>query len=487
MTFNEQQSQHPAQVVFWYCFKIVAVMAISLILAVPLSIIFIFMFGGRGTVVFVVPPLALLVLSCCFARLFFGRNLSKLRLPKSRFWRIFPLTIGPALVTYIVLLGNLWYYNRRIWWLVTRNWAIGTVILAIVCVICGVSLLINYRKLTFPKGSITAMVVMLFVVISAIGIANFAWNNRPPPPISDWYGDDTWRFWEEFRPFGENTRTVRADFEPDFIISENWPRLDGATAFLPIYSALVETLYFEADRFISDWCSSSLIQLSTTRGAFHNLIFNNTDIIFTLQPSQEQIEYAARRGVAFIMTPIAREAFAFFVNEDNPVTGLTVEQIQQIYMGEITNWHYVGGNDAAIAAYQRNPNSGSQTTMEQVVMDGLTMAEPPTELMHMGMGGMLRIVTQYANHDRALGYSFRFYATVMNPQEGLRLLAVDGIYPTPANIANGTYPFTVNVYAITTQRALDENPNTQLVIDWLLSAQGQQLIDLTGYVGLSEQ
>ena len=286
--------------------------------------------------------------------------------------------------------------------------------------------------------------------------------------------------WEQFRPFGHNTRTITADFETDLVITTDYPRLDGATAFLPVYSTVAETVYSGLDANTA----RSYISLSTTSQAFEQLMRGNADIIFTLQPSPAQIEEARAIGIEFNKTPIFREAFVFFVNDTNPITGLTAEQIRQIYTGSITNWRDVGGHDAEIAAYQRNANSGSQTIMEQVVMNGLTMVTPATELREGTMGMMLRAVAQYSNHERALGYSFRYYSTVMNPQEGLRLLAVDDIAPTPENIANDRYPFTVDVYAITTDHAL-ENPNTQAVIDWLVSEQGKRLIEQVGYISLA--
>jgi phosphate transport system substrate-binding protein len=294
--------------------------------------------------------------------------------------------------------------------------------------------------------------------------------------------NERWETWNQFRPFAADTRTVAADFTSDTIITDNYPRLDGATAFLPVYSAVAETIYSG----LNTSTSQPYIQLSTTRSAFDRLIRGRADIIFTLQPSRAQIQEANEHRVQFIQTRIFREAFIFFVSDANPIAGLTSEQIRQIYTGGITNWRDVGGHNEKIIAYQRNVNSGSQTIMEQVVMDGLTMVAPATELYHGqgSMGGILRGVAQYTNHERALGYSFRFYATVMNPQEGLRILTVDGIAPTPENIANGSYPFIVDVFAVTTAQGL-ENPNTQTVLDWLVSPQGQRLIGQAGYVGLA--
>jgi phosphate transport system substrate-binding protein len=62
-----------------------------------------------------------------------------------------------------------------------------------------------------------------------------------------------------------------------------------------------------------------------------------------------------------------------------------------------------------------------------------------------------------------------------------KLLAIDGIAPSDENIRNGTYPFTVNVYAVT---AGTSNQHVQDLIDWMLSPQGQELVEKTGYVGV---
>ena len=57
------------------------------------------------------------------------------------------------------------------------------------------------------------------------------------------------------------------------------------------------------------------------------------------------------------------EAFVFFVNEDNPVSHLSTQQIKDIYHGDITNWQEVGGQNKDILAFQRPERSGSQAMM----------------------------------------------------------------------------------------------------------------------------
>ena len=62
-------------------------------------------------------------------------------------------------------------------------------------------------------------------------------------------------------------------------------------------------------------------------------------------------------------------------------------------------------------------------------------------------------------------------------------LAIDGVAPTPENIRNGTYPFVVDLCAVTTG---NESENARKLIDWSLSDQGQRLIERCGYVGLQK-
>jgi phosphate transport system substrate-binding protein len=191
------------------------------------------------------------------------------------------------------------------------------------------------------------------------------------------------------------------------------------------------------------------------------------------------MQAAKARGVELTLTPIAREAFVFFVNSGNPVDGLTIEQIQNIYQKRLTNWREVGGKNEKIMSFQRSENSGSQTTMQAMVMRGTPMPDPVWEEFAGGMGGMISQVAEYRNYSSAIGYSFRYFATVMNPNSNIKLLSIDGIPPTVDNIRTREYPFTVDVYAVTAGSA---NVNTEKLIQWIISEQGQGFIEKCGYV-----
>ncbi|MFJ7913712.1 MULTISPECIES: substrate-binding domain-containing protein [unclassified Lysinibacillus] len=134
-------------------------------------------------------------------------------------------------------------------------------------------------------------------------------------------------------------------------------------------------------------------------------------------------------GLTFDMTPIGREAFVFFVNHKNSVENLSLEQLKQIYAGKITNWHEVGGENAAIRAFQRPADSGSQTALERMMGD-IPIMEAPAENVATGMGGSIHEVSQYRNYKNAIGYTFRFYSTEMVNNHEIKLLSIDGIAPT---------------------------------------------------------
>ena len=281
-----------------------------------------------------------------------------------------------------------------------------------------------------------------------------------------------------------STRLIRLDSPPKVAVTDDFPRLDGSTALYPLYAAAFHALYTpppkdgEEDGPRRAWRES--LACSTTRKGYSRLINGDADIFFGLEPSQGQLAEAKEKGVGLRLIPIGKEAFVFFVNEANPVKSLTVAQIQDIYTRTLTNWKELGGPDAPILPFQRPENSGSQTIMLRAVMQGKEMTAPLREELFIDMGGIVTQVAEYRNDNTSIGYSFRWYAGEMKGADGLRFLAVDGIAPTREHIADGTYPFTVPLYAVV--RDEPAGPHTQLVLDWLTGPEGQALVAKVGYV-----
>lgn len=138
--------------------------------------------------------------------------------------------------------------------------------------------------------------------------------------------------------------------------------------------------------------------------------------------------------------------------------GLTTEQLQKIYTGEITNWSQVGGEDRDIIPFQRNPEAGSQALMKKLVMDGLEMMEPPVDYTAGSMSSLLEGVRQYDNSPAAIGYTVYYYAHDMEMAQGLKLLSIDGTAPSPDTIRSGEYPFLNPYYAVMDKDEAEDSP-----------------------------
>ena len=281
----------------------------------------------------------------------------------------------------------------------------------------------------------------------------------------------------EYLPFDENSKIVTLPKEASIKLTENLPVVDGAAAVFPVYSAFVNAVYPETTEL---W--DGVLEYNNTVGGYAELGLKNTDIFFGAYPSEEQIAEAKSHGTEFVYTPIGYDAFVFFVHKDNPIDNLTTEQVQGIYSGEITNWSEVGGKDEKVAAYQRDEGSGSQSMLIRF-MDGKEIMEAPTEMVDDLMVGIVERVSDYRSKPGSIGFSFRYYLEGIIKNPDIKLLSIDGIAPTVENIKNGTYPITGPLYAVTWEG--NDNENVNKLLEWVLSEEGQYIIEKTGYVGVN--
>ena len=295
----------------------------------------------------------------------------------------------------------------------------------------------------------------------------------------------------QYEPFSEGTKAVNLEEQSTLRFHrEDLLRLDGATALYPVYAGFVQAVYPQGEYPLYDNTSEGYgsVTCSGTVNAYERLITGRTDLIFAAAPSQEQLEMARRAAKELHLTPIGREAFVFFVNSRNPVEGLTVEQIQGIYTGQITNWNQVGGKNQPIRPFQRLKNSGSQSALLRL-MGGLPLIDPEKEDRVGGMGGIIQQVASYRNYKNSIGFSFRFYASEMAANDQIRLLALDGVFPTKESIRDGSYPISDSFFAITAAPIgapdpRESNPKLNAFLDWILSEQGQQIVEDSGYVSI---
>lgn len=255
---------------------------------------------------------------------------------------------------------------------------------------------------------------------------------------------------------------------------ENYPKIDGSTATLPLAEA------FKAD-FTGTDINEVEVEHSKTHNAYINLINGNTDLILVTYPSEDERKLAEDQGVELEIVPIVKEAFVFFVNKENPVENLTLSQIQNIYSGKIKNWKDVGGADKEIVAFQRPENSGSQTGMQKLVMQGIKMMEPTTETISQSMTDIIDVISDYDNRDTSIGYSYYYYVSTMYTSDTMKLLSVNGIKPTYENIQTGLYDIQTAYYAVI-RKEEPENSDTRKLLNAMMSERGQNVAKEAGYV-----
>ena len=281
---------------------------------------------------------------------------------------------------------------------------------------------------------------------------------------------------EKYLPFNEKSDLVRIN--SSLKLTDNLPVLDGAAALVPVYASIIENVYpegsvtyeggtFSDDNFYGEnFAKDSKMQYKNTVRGYKAIVDGETDILFCASPSEDQIKYAKEQGVELEYVPIGLEAFVFFVNKNCPIDNLTSEQIRNIYSGEIKNWSEVGGPNRIINPVSRLEGSGSQSMMNRFMK-----------------GKNIDNKSAFAVTGASIGFSFRYYMDGIVGDDNVKMISLNGIYPNEENIQNGSYPVIAEFYAI--YRKDNKNENISILIDWILSKEGQKIINEIGYVSIN--
>jgi len=299
-------------------------------------------------------------------------------------------------------------------------------------------------------------------------------------------------------------------------IAQDYPRVDGSTSAYPLQVLIackmlqVPCAWTDFDggnwlRFVQPQGTSAETPSAAeekilglvhtgTHDAYVNLIQGEADVILVARlPSHDELVGARMAGVRLEARPIALDALVFLVNEVNGVESIGLRELRAIYAGELTNWPQIedcrGAEkcpQAAIRAYRRNANSGSEELIEKLVMQGTPMAEASQERMLTSMILPIEVIgggPAVAGDVHGIAFSVYYYATFMAPSPGVKFVAVDGVTPTSASIADGSYPLAAEVYAVIRQ-GMPAESTAVMLRDWLLTPQGKALIAESGYVPL---
>lgn len=235
------------------------------------------------------------------------------------------------------------------------------------------------------------------------------------------------------------------------LTAETYPKVDGSTSTL----ALVQAAYEATHQY---WAADYPFAPSRTVPSYEKLIAGEVDLILVPSPSQEVLDLAEAAGVELEQHKIALEALVFITPAENPTENITTEQAKAIY-GDyaIRSWKDLGGPDKELVPLCRNSDSGSQSQLDNMILQGEPIHPDIQEnYIESTMPGMLRDTAAYHLESGkdcfALGYTL--YAYLQNHVDGdglreqLKMLSYNGVAPTEETLLSGEYPLVDGYYAV---------------------------------------
>jgi phosphate transport system substrate-binding protein len=200
------------------------------------------------------------------------------------------------------------------------------------------------------------------------------------------------------------------------------------------------------------------------------IIDNTADIAdVSRELSKKELKLCAQRGIKPVTHQVALGCVVPVVDKSNPISGLSLAQLKDIFTGKIDSWQALGGPAKPIAVMNRDSNSGTFVMFRLMVLDQARVR--PDALMLASNGAMVQAVS---GNPLALGYVGLGY---LGPE--LKALAVDGIPVSMANVRNGTYPLSRPLYLITRGE-----PKGALrdFLEFVLGPEGQMIAQEEGLV-----
>lgn len=255
----------------------------------------------------------------------------------------------------------------------------------------------------------------------------------------------------------------------------SFPRIGVSAVTAPIGENIVSAFYSTIPEY------ETVLYYDSIENNFLNLIAQQCDIVLSTASYEQQQQYASE--LEFI--PISNEAIVFLVSQKNSIQNLYLEDIQNIYSGQITTWENFTRQEENIVAYQQPENSFVQSLFYSFVLPQGDVIAPPQQIRaNQQTHELEKVISCYDGGEYAIGYNTYHYASDILFDYNIKMLSIDGIYPTKRNIARGIYPIMTNYYAVVRANSSIDSPE-RILAQYLLSQTGQELIKQSGYIPLN--
>lgn len=234
---------------------------------------------------------------------------------------------------------------------------------------------------------------------------------------------------------------------------------DGSTSMADVMAVLQETFREAQPDITVNYTGSG------SGAGIENVLNGSVDIGLSSRALKD--EEKAQGAVENI---VALDGVAVVVNPANAVSDLTVEQIAQIFKGEITNWSELGGEDLEIAVYGREAGSGTRGAFEEIV--GVEDACAYTN-EYSSTGDVIGAV---ASNPNAIGY-----ASLSAVDESVTAVKVGGVECTEATVADGSYAIQ-RPFVMVTVEGKELSAEAQAFLDYAMSPEVADYIAAAGAV-----
>lgn len=245
--------------------------------------------------------------------------------------------------------------------------------------------------------------------------------------------------------------------------------IDGSTTVGPIAKAFSE--YFMN--------SNPLLKITVAESGSGNgaksLINATCDIAdMSRFMKTEEIKAAVEKGIVPVSHVVAMDGIAMIVHPANPVKNLSLDQIDGIYLGKLTNWNELGGPDEKIVVISRDTNSGTYEAFEELALKKQKMTN---SVEYVGSNGAVRQRVQ--STPGAIGYVGLGFI-----DKTVKAVSVDEVEATREKVISGKYPISRPLFMFTNGYPKLGSDIYQF-ITFYLTPKGQEIIESLGYVAVT--
>lgn len=185
----------------------------------------------------------------------------------------------------------------------------------------------------------------------------------------------------------------------------------------------------------------------------------------------KEIEQALSNGIDPVAHIVAMDGIAVVVHPSNPLSELTLAQIQDIYTGKVSDWSQVGGNAGKIVIISRDTSSGTFEAFNELALNKAKVV--PSALMQASNQAVAQTV---ARTPGAIGYVGLGYLS-----SDIKAVLVEGVECAESTVLSGKYPISRPLFMYTNGKP---QGMVKQYLDYVRGAEGQALVEGAGFVGL---